>query len=125
MQCQILSLKNNDLHEEMESELEQYSKESKGNINSNGVKLIKTLNKQLLAQKKKKKWALSSCNCYPFRNLALNVLCFYQINTDAQLGVRGLQCRFLKIKKSCPNFRRKNDLIVFIYGLNFSFKIIF
>ena len=55
MQCQILSLKNNDLHEEIESELEQYSKESKGNINSNGVKLIKTLNKQLLAQKKKKK----------------------------------------------------------------------
>ena len=35
----------------MESELEQYSKESKGNINSKGVKQIKTLNKQLLAQK--------------------------------------------------------------------------
>ena len=38
MLYQILSLKNNDLHEEMESELEQYSKLSKGNINSNGVK---------------------------------------------------------------------------------------
>ena len=42
------------LDEGMESKLEQYSKGSKRNINSKGVKLIKTLNKQLLAQKKKK-----------------------------------------------------------------------
>ena len=39
----------------MESKLEQYNKGSKGNINSKGVKQIKTLNKQLLVQKKKKK----------------------------------------------------------------------
>ena len=47
--------KPNIFDEGMESKLEQYNKGSKGNINSKGVKQIKTLNKQLLVQKKKKK----------------------------------------------------------------------
>ena len=38
MQYQILSLKSKILDDEMESKLEQYSKGSKGNVNSKGVK---------------------------------------------------------------------------------------
>ena len=38
MQYQILLLKSKILDEEMASKLEQYSKGSKGNINSKGVK---------------------------------------------------------------------------------------
>ena len=38
IQYQILSLKTKDLDEERDSKLVQYSKGSKGNINSKGVK---------------------------------------------------------------------------------------
>ena len=38
---------------------------------------------------------------------------------------KSLQCPFLKIKKNCLKFQGKYGLIVFIYGLNFSFKSYF
>ena len=37
----------------------------------------------------------------------------------------GLLCPFLKIEKKYPDFLGKNALIVYIYGLNFSFKMLF
>ena len=44
-----------------------------------------------------------------------------------QRGERGGGLLFpsLKIENKCPDFAKKNILIVFIYGLNFSFKMLF
>ena len=66
-----------------------------------------------------KKKALRNCDCYPFKNVTLIFLSFYQINTDAQLAARGIRRPFLKIKKKLPYFGESNGLIDLIYGLDF------
>ena len=50
----------------------------------------------------------------------MNIYANYQVKGEGE----GLPCPLLKIEKKSPNVWEK-ILIVFIYGLNFSFKMLF
>ena len=80
------------------------------------------------------KFLFCLCGCFsqkvfPFFPFSQRVLYFFKRVTRGGDGERGggggLTCPFLKLKEKCPDFGKTNAPARFIYGLNFSFKMLF